>query len=60
MRHGASTGVVEALAHLGFVVRLDYGGVAFEDDQPDTLAEAMAALDQGLTKWFKQQGIEVQ
>ncbi|HEY7328899.1 MAG TPA: hypothetical protein VH592_14745, partial [Gemmataceae bacterium] len=28
----------------GFVVRaLDYGGLAFEDDKPDTLAEAMAA-----------------
>ena len=45
----------------GFVVRaLDYGGLAFEDDKPDTLAEALAALEKGLTKWFKEQGIEVE
>ena len=44
----------------GFVVRaLDYGGLVFEDDKPDTLAEALAALEKGLTKWFKEQGIEV-
>ena len=37
----------------GFVVRaLDYGGLAFEDDRPDTLAEAMAVLEMGLRKWF--------
>jgi hypothetical protein len=42
----------------GFVVRaLDYGGLAFEDDKPDTLAEAMAALEKGLRKWFDEQGI---
>jgi hypothetical protein len=30
----------------GFVVRaLDYGGVVFEDNKPDTLAEALAALE---------------
>ena len=30
----------------GFVVRaLDYGGLVFEDDKPDTLAEALAALE---------------
>jgi hypothetical protein len=45
----------------GFVVRaLDYGGLAFEDDRPDTLAEALAALENGLTKWFKEQGVEVE
>jgi hypothetical protein len=45
----------------GFVARaLDYGGLAFEDDKPATLAEAMAALEKGLTKWFKEQGIEVE
>ncbi len=38
----------------GFVVRaLDYGGLAFEDDKPDTLAEAMAALEKGLTEYFE-------
>jgi hypothetical protein len=42
----------------GFVVRaLDYGGMVFEDDRPDTLAEAMAALEEGLKKWFDEQGI---
>jgi hypothetical protein len=35
----------------GFVVRtLDYGGLVFEDDKPDTLAEAIAALEKGLTE----------
>jgi hypothetical protein len=30
----------------GFVVRaLDYGGLVFEDDKADTLAEAMAVLE---------------
>jgi hypothetical protein len=44
----------------GFVVRaLDYGGMVFEDDRPRTLAEAMAALEKGLAKWFKEQGIEL-
>lgn len=44
----------------GFVARaLDYGGLAFEDDRPDTLAEAMAVLERGLAKWFKERGIEV-
>ena len=43
----------------GFVARaLDYGGLAFEDDRPDTLAEAMAALENGLKKWFDEQGIK--
>jgi hypothetical protein len=42
----------------GFVARvLDYGGLAFEDDRPDTLAEALAALEEGLKKWFDEQGI---
>jgi hypothetical protein len=43
----------------GFVVRaLDYGGLVFEDDKPNTLAEALATLEGGLTDWFKEQGIE--
>ena len=45
----------------GFVVRaLDYGGLVFEDDKPDTLAEAMAALEKGLRRWFEEQGIELE
>ena len=45
----------------GFVVRaVDYGGVVFEDDRPNTLAEAMAALEKGLRKWFDEQGIELE
>lgn len=41
----------------GFVARaLDYGGLVFEDDRPYTLAEAMAALENGLRKWFEEQG----
>ena len=43
----------------GFVVRaLDYGGLVFEDDKPRTLAEAMAALEMGLGRWFKDKRIE--
>lgn len=45
----------------GFVVRaLDYGGLAFEDDKPDTLAEALASLERGLTEYFKREGIELE
>src|SRR5262249_52103782 len=44
---------------LGFVARaLDYGGQVFEDDRPDTLAEALAALERGLAEYFKREGIE--
>ena len=44
----------------GFIARaLDYGGLVFEDNQPITFAEALAALDKGLAAWFKEQGIEV-
>jgi hypothetical protein len=44
----------------GFVVRaLDYGGLVFEDDKPDTLAEAMAALEKGLTEYFEREGTEI-
>jgi hypothetical protein len=45
----------------GFVVRaLDYGGQAFEDDKPATLAEALASLEQGIRKWYKEQGIDLE
>jgi hypothetical protein len=43
----------------GFVARaLDYGGLAFEDDKPDTLAEALASLERGLAEYFKREGID--
>ncbi len=42
--------------NFGFVVRaIGYGGLDFEDDKPDTLAEAMAALEHGLARWFQEQ-----
>jgi hypothetical protein len=44
----------------GFVARaLDYGGLAFEDDKPDTLAEAMASLERGLAEYLEREGIEL-
>lgn len=43
----------------GFIVRaIDYGGVVFEDDKAETLAEAMAALEKGLAGYFEREGIE--
>jgi hypothetical protein len=45
----------------GFVARaLDYGGLAFEDDRPDTLAEALAALEKGVAEWCREQGIDLE
>jgi hypothetical protein len=44
----------------GFVVRaIGYGGLDFDDDTPDTLAEAMAVLEAGLARWFVEQGVEL-
>jgi hypothetical protein len=44
----------------GFVVRaIGYGGLDFEDDRPDTLAEAMVVLEAGLARWFEEQGQEM-
>ena len=44
---------------LGFIVRaLGHGGLAFEDDRPDTLTEALAALEVGLTRWFEEEDVE--
>ncbi len=41
----------------GFVVRaIGYGGLDFEEDTPETLAEAMATLEAGLARWFEEQG----
>ncbi len=43
----------------GFVVRaIGYGGMDFEDDIPETLAEAMTILEAGLARWFDEQGVE--
>ena len=45
----------------GFVVRaIGYGGLDFEDDTPETLAEAMAALEAGLARWFRDQGVDLE
>jgi hypothetical protein len=45
----------------GFVARaLDYGGLAFEDDRPDTFTDAMASLERGLAEYFKREGIELE
>ncbi len=44
----------------GFIARaLDYGGLVFEDDNPTTLADALAALEKRLTQWFKDEEIKV-
>jgi hypothetical protein len=41
----------------GLVVRaLNGGGMIYEKEGCRTLAEAMAALDSGLGKWFKENG----
>jgi hypothetical protein len=45
----------------GFTARaIDYGGLVFEDETAETLAEALAALDRGLARWFHDEGIEVE
>jgi hypothetical protein len=45
---------------LGFVVRaIGHGGLDFEDDTPDSLAEAMTILEAGLARWFREQGDEM-
>ena len=47
--------------NVGFVVRaLDSGGIVFEDTEVETLAGALSALEKGLVKWFKAEGIEVE
>ena len=43
----------------GFIVRaIDCGGVVFEDNKADTLAEAMAVLEKGLAEYFEREQIE--
>jgi hypothetical protein len=45
----------------GFVVRAQgYGGLDFEDERADTLAEAMAILEAGLARWFDEQGVDLE
>ena len=47
----------------GLATRLkvaSYGGLVFVDDTPDTLAEAMAVLEAGLTRWFEEQGVIIE
>jgi hypothetical protein len=42
----------------GFVARaLHEGGTQVEDERPDTLAEALTALEAGLARWFEEQGV---
>lgn len=44
---------------LGFIVRaLASGRQVFLDNKPDTLADAMEALEQGLARWFNEKEIE--
>ena len=44
----------------GFVARaLHEGGTQVEDDRPGTLAEALAALESGLVRWFEEQGVDL-
>jgi hypothetical protein len=44
----------------GFVARaLHEGGTQVEDERPGSLAEAMAALEAGLTRWFEEQRVEI-
>ena len=40
-----------------FVVSvIGHGGLEFEDDMPDSLAEAMATMEAGLARWFEDRG----
>jgi hypothetical protein len=42
----------------GFVVRaIGYGGLDFEDDRADSLAEAMTLLEVGLARWLEKQEV---
>ena len=44
----------------GFVVRaIGYGGLDFEEDTPDSPAEAMTVLEAGLARCFEEQGGEL-
>ena len=38
---------------------LGYSGLDFEEDKAVTFAKAMAVLETGLSKWFEEQGVEL-
>jgi hypothetical protein len=60
MRKASPGPLIGRRTDFGFVARaLDDSRLVFEDGEPRTLVEAMAALDEGLTTWFKQHGIEL-
>ena len=45
----------------GFVaMALHEGGTQVEDDRPDTLAEALNALEAGLVRWSREQGVDLE
>ena len=45
----------------GFVARaLHEGGTQVEDTRPDSLAEALAALEVGLVEWFEEEGVDLE
>jgi hypothetical protein len=59
VRHGGWIEVGQQ-KETGIVVRaLNGDSVVFEDEKPTTLAEAMAALEKGVSEWLKRQGIEI-
>jgi len=41
------------------VAALGYSGLDFEEDKAVTFAKAMAVLETGLSKWFEEQGVEL-
>lgn len=44
----------------GFVANaLSYGNVAFQDNRPETLAEALAALEKGLRERMEDEGADL-
>lgn len=55
---GISDGLkLETWTWQGFVARvLDAGGMIYEKEGCRTLAEAMAALEKGIGKWFDEEG----
>lgn len=46
--------------NFGFLARaLNDGGVVFEDEKAETLAQALSALEKGIRQWLRGDGIEV-
>ncbi len=51
---------IVAIPLFGFVARaLHEGGTQVEDDRPDTLVEALAALEKGLIDYYERERIEL-